>query len=600
MHELLAPILWVVYQDSVDAKAVPSTATEKEGMDFMLEVLDSRYVEHDAFNLFCAVMQTAKTFYELGDNKDSSAIIVQSERIHKELLGAVDPDLSNHLQVIGIIPQIFVIRWLRLLFGREFEFKDVLRLWDILFAESLNIDIIDMACVAILLRLRWQLIDADYTTAITTLTRLQLPPKGDSARAIVKDAVQLAKRKTTEAGADITQLRTGRRQYTNPLASEEPIVRASTPTQARTHRRLKSSQVSPGSSPARFATPQRQLESLFNNVSSNFQKGAEGWSVQNVSKALRGAVGEVRRNVEHLQAGTTPSQASIDTSRPSAEDEGALPSSIAHDLANQLKKLEDRNKALAKMLETAQESLRKWKSEGSNHNAQGEDAFNTALARIQFVSVYLTDSDIPIPTPAPTPAIEAAPPDQATSTPPSNTVQADQEANKTEQEKQTASPSPNPTTQPPHPQTPTTTTEPNKLNQPQSHLDPSPIPRPSLTSPTFSFMLGPDHATRRTSFIRSTPLPEERRHSTATSSNTTTSTNPSKPKSGQPPTENTDNIVVKKKKAKKDNKDRDRDKQRRSSLGRISVGSDVDEDVGFTMSSLRSSGDGGGKADGPL
>jgi len=604
MHELLAPILWVVYQDSVDAKAVPSTASEKEGMDFMLDVLDSRYVEHDAFNLFCAVMQTAKTFYELGDNKDSSAIIAQSERIHKELLGAVDPDLSNHLEVIGIIPQIFAIRWLRLLFGREFDFKDVLKLWDILFAESLNIDIIDMACVSILLRLRWQLIDADYTTAITTITRLQLPSKGDSARAIVKDAVQLAKRRTTEAGADITQLRTGRRQYTNPLAIEEPVVRASTPTQARTHRRLKSSQISPSSSPARFATPQRQLESLFNNVSSNFQKGAEGWSVQNVSKALRGAVGEVRRNVEHLQAGTAPSRTSIDTLRNSTEDDAAIPSSIAHDLANQLRKLEDRNKALAKMLETAQESLRKWKSDSSNHNAQGEDAFNTALARIQFVSVYLTDSDIPIPTPAPTPAIEATPPDQpTTATPTSNTVQADQQANKSEQEKQADNLNSNTNTsiQPPQQQIPktATTTEPNKSSQPQCHLDPSPLhPRPSLTSPTFSFMLGPDHATRRTSFIRSTPLPEERRHSTATS--TTSTINSSKPKSSTSAAENTLNMVVKKKKTKKESKDKDR--ERRASLGRIGAGSDGDEDIGFTMSSLRLGGDtgGGAKPKGPL
>src|SRR5690349_19224448 len=118
-----------------------------------------------AFNLFCAIMQTCKTFYETGENRDSSAIVAQSERIHKELLGAVDPGLSTHLEVVGVVPQIFAIRWLRLLFGREFEFKDVLELWDILFAESLNVDIIDMSCVAILLRLRWQLIDADYTTA---------------------------------------------------------------------------------------------------------------------------------------------------------------------------------------------------------------------------------------------------------------------------------------------------------------------------------------------------------------------------------------------------------------------------------------------------
>lgn len=47
-------------------------------------------------------------------------------------------------------------RWIRLLFGREFDFKDVLKVWDLLFAENLTSDIVDMTCVAILLRVRWQ------------------------------------------------------------------------------------------------------------------------------------------------------------------------------------------------------------------------------------------------------------------------------------------------------------------------------------------------------------------------------------------------------------------------------------------------------------
>lgn len=47
-------------------------------------------------------------------------------------------------------------RWIRLLFGREFDFKEVLKIWDMLFAENLTSDIVDMTCVAILLRVRWQ------------------------------------------------------------------------------------------------------------------------------------------------------------------------------------------------------------------------------------------------------------------------------------------------------------------------------------------------------------------------------------------------------------------------------------------------------------
>ena len=107
MHELLAPILWVIQQDAVDLTAVPAIDRKAEGTEFMIEVLDSKFVEHDAFNLFCAVMQTAKAFYEVGENRDSSPIISRSKKIHDDILNAVDPELALRLHVVGILPQIY-------------------------------------------------------------------------------------------------------------------------------------------------------------------------------------------------------------------------------------------------------------------------------------------------------------------------------------------------------------------------------------------------------------------------------------------------------------------------------------------------------------
>lgn len=107
MHELLAPILWVIQQDAIDLTAVPNTSKQDEGTNFMMEVLDARFVEHDAFNLFCALMQTAKASYEVGDNRDSSPIVARSKRIHEDILASVDPELALHLDVIGILPQIY-------------------------------------------------------------------------------------------------------------------------------------------------------------------------------------------------------------------------------------------------------------------------------------------------------------------------------------------------------------------------------------------------------------------------------------------------------------------------------------------------------------
>lgn len=45
---------------------------------------------------------------------------------------------------------------MRLLFGREFPFDDVLMVWDVLFAHGLRSDLVDFTCIAMLLRIRWE------------------------------------------------------------------------------------------------------------------------------------------------------------------------------------------------------------------------------------------------------------------------------------------------------------------------------------------------------------------------------------------------------------------------------------------------------------
>lgn len=111
MHELLAPILWVIERDAIDIKTLkPSSRSEEaEEGQLMLSALDASYIEHDAFALFCAVMQTAKSFYEVGHSNAASPIVARSRRINEDLLSVIDPELANHLQAIEILPQIFLM-----------------------------------------------------------------------------------------------------------------------------------------------------------------------------------------------------------------------------------------------------------------------------------------------------------------------------------------------------------------------------------------------------------------------------------------------------------------------------------------------------------
>ena len=45
-------------------------------------------------------------------------------------------------------------RWVRLLFGREFDLQDLLVLWDALFADSRSLDLVDYIFVAMMFNIR--------------------------------------------------------------------------------------------------------------------------------------------------------------------------------------------------------------------------------------------------------------------------------------------------------------------------------------------------------------------------------------------------------------------------------------------------------------
>ena len=108
MHELLAPILWTVDRDALESKdfGPDNDDPEVEGEGLMFEVLKEDLIEHDAFNLFCAVMQTAKSFYEVGDPKEASPVVQR----HQELLEMLDPQLAGHLRGMQILPQVYLLQ----------------------------------------------------------------------------------------------------------------------------------------------------------------------------------------------------------------------------------------------------------------------------------------------------------------------------------------------------------------------------------------------------------------------------------------------------------------------------------------------------------
>lgn len=121
MHELLAPIVWVIERDALDSKRWERTDMGGFNDDKLLfEMLDQRYIEHDAFTLFGLVMQNAKSFYEPGSapserdsaqslQENEAPILIRIKRIDSRYLPNLDPELSDHLTKLDVVPQVFLM-----------------------------------------------------------------------------------------------------------------------------------------------------------------------------------------------------------------------------------------------------------------------------------------------------------------------------------------------------------------------------------------------------------------------------------------------------------------------------------------------------------
>ncbi|KAB2572898.1 TBC1 domain family member 5-like protein B [Lasiodiplodia theobromae] len=391
MHEVLAPILWVVERDAVDPKEA-GVDNRTQHKDLLLDMCNSHFIEHDTFTLFGLVMQNAKAYYEPSKTKqsDDSPMLVKCRHIFDKLLPKADPELADHLKEIEVAPQMFLMRWMRLLFGREFPFDDVLPMWDLIFAADPSLEIVDYVCVAMLLRVRWELLEADANAAITLLLRYPAPKKDDPPRTFVQDAVQLSEKLTWGTASQIIRTYSGR-------APTRPMPRPETPQEQTSPQR--------SLSPLKFhtlprASPSGSIETIIQDAARGIHKTGEKWGV---NKTIRDAMGDFRKNVQGIQSGrNAPNFRSLITGEANKGPEPA-------ELLSKIEALEERNKALAKMLEESVSELwecQKDALDGKGSEKQSIESLSLAIAKVQVMQVYLEDSSIPLPADDPAPFIE--------------------------------------------------------------------------------------------------------------------------------------------------------------------------------------------------
>lgn len=108
-------------------------------------VLSEKFMEHDAYCMFDALMSGACGVVAMADFFSPSPAggsqtglppVIEASSSLYHLLSIADASLHSHLVELGVEPQYFALRWLRVLFGREFSLEDLLIIWDEIFASN--------------------------------------------------------------------------------------------------------------------------------------------------------------------------------------------------------------------------------------------------------------------------------------------------------------------------------------------------------------------------------------------------------------------------------------------------------------------------------
>ncbi|CAK7345741.1 unnamed protein product [Dovyalis caffra] len=183
-------------------------------------VISEKFMEHDAYCMFDALMSGSHgsvavvDFYSHSPARGSHSglpPVIEASAALYHLLSVVDSSLHSHLVELGVEPQYFALRWLRVLFGREFSLENLLLIWDEIFAADNNIildkvaeddadsgfrifrsprgALIPAMAVSMILHLRSSLLATEHAT--TCLQRLLNFPANIDLRKLINKAKSL-------------------------------------------------------------------------------------------------------------------------------------------------------------------------------------------------------------------------------------------------------------------------------------------------------------------------------------------------------------------------------------------------------------------------
>ena len=234
--------------------------------------------------------------------------------------------------------------------------------------------------------MRFAVLEADYTAALTLLLRYPVPNAPYGPPSFVGDALYLRENLHLDGGHHLIS------KYSQK--SPETTVTRKLPKKIKRTRKADQKAakdaVPPSMSPSRLLQEQGGIENIIHEAARGIYSRGERWGV---AKALKGAV-------QGLQAvNASPGRAGERQVGSSQNSEGASSGRAQSDLIAEIETLESRNKALAKMLAASMNELWAQQREVKVDEGKkaGSDALSLAIAKVQFVQVYLENAQMPLP-----------------------------------------------------------------------------------------------------------------------------------------------------------------------------------------------------------
>lgn len=222
------------------------------------------------------------------------------------------------------------------------------------------------------------MLQADYSVALQLLLKYPVPQAPNGPHTFIDDAVYLRDHQDAAGGAHLITKYTGRTPSAPRTSAPKPLRPA-----ALSLRQKLAGARSP-LSPPRFRSPPGGVEALFQGAAKNVLEQGERLGI---TQAVRDAVLEIRRNVHDAKS-------SMKTGR-DLFSEPRLGSTAMRAVAA----MDRRNRRLASMLDEQIGVLRNLgiAPAPGEEKQETQEALDVAVAKLQFIKVYLEDSTLALP-----------------------------------------------------------------------------------------------------------------------------------------------------------------------------------------------------------